>query len=427
MSARSEDERIVIAVNALGLGQRPSAWQSEHLDAHAILDADHWIEVARVAERGTLDAVFLADSPGFSDDPLLRPQGLLEPTALFATVAAATDRVGLIATASTTFNDPYELARRLLTLDHLSGGRFGWNIVTTQSGPIARNFGVDDVPDRTTRYERAYEFTQLVEALWAGDEVGHHGSQFSFQGRLALPPSPQGHPVLVQAGGSPGGRRLAGEKAEGVFTAEMTVALARRHYREVKDLAIGAGRDPRSVTVLPGFALVIGSTEAEAARRYDELEARGPAGYTLKRLSGILGVDVSDYDLDAPLPAALVDGSDGSLDTATSLSFRETTIGFAVENGLTVRQLLREYGGYGHPIIVGTPERIADTLEDWFTTGAADGFTVMPDVFPEGLATFVDEVVPLLRARGLFRQEYGAATLRGRLAEASGRRAVVSA
>ncbi len=427
MTERNERRQIIIGVNALGLGQRPSAWQSESLNATSIISAAHWTEVARIAERGALDALFLADAPGFYDSPASRPAGLVEPFTLFAAVASATENLGLIGTASTTFNDPVELARRLQTLDVLSGGRIGWNAVTTQSGPVAGNFGAADVPPRDERYDRAYEFAEAVQDIWAsagsGDVVRHKGSRFPFDATLGLPASAQGHPVLVQAGGSPGGRRIAGEKAEGVFTAELTLDGAIEHYRQVKSLAQAAGRDPREVAILPGFALVIGSTEAEAIRRYDELEAKGPQGYTAERLSGILGEEVGQLDPDSPLPEWITEDSDTARLPFASESFRTTTIRFARENRLTVRELLRRYGGYGHPIIVGTPGTIADTFEHWFRADAADGFTIMPDVFPEGLGHFVDHVVPLLRQRGLFRHEYETQTLRGRLHEAAGIRA----
>ncbi|HEY1700626.1 MAG TPA: NtaA/DmoA family FMN-dependent monooxygenase [Trebonia sp.] len=418
-----EDEKLVIGVNTLGVGQRPSAWQSERLDATSIIDPDHWTRVATVAERGTLDALFLADGPALRDlrD---RPAGLFDPTQTWAAVAARTEYIGLIATASTTYNDPVELAARFLTLDHLSGGRIGWNAVTTASTPVAHNFGADDVPDRGTRYGRAYEFVELVEALWqsaATDRpVRHAGSHFRYEGVLDVPPSAQGHPVIVQAGGSPGGRRLAGDKAGAVFTAEMTKTLALEHYKLVKDQAAASGRDPRTVAILPGYALVLGSTEEEAVRRFDELEDRGPSGYTLKRLSGHLDYDVSALDLDAPLPAELDALPDDPGAFKASLSFREATVSFARENNLTVRQLLRAYGGYGHPIIIGTPEQVADVFEDWFRSYAADGINIMPDVLPEGLETFVDHVVPLLRARGLLPREYAARDLRTRLNVAAG-------
>lgn len=422
----SEKRGLLIGVNVLGLGQRPAAWQSPGLDGLSLFDVDYWSNVARVAERGALDAIFLADSPALGANPNSRPGGALEPITLYGAVAAATSAVGLIATASTTFNDPFELAERLLTLDHLSGGRAGWNAVTTRGVQNANAFGLDDVPQRDVRYERAHEFVRLVEALWASAETGetvrHHGDFLELEGRLRVPPSAQGAPAVIQAGGSPRGRQLAGERAHGVFTADLTIEDAIRHYDETKGYAIAAGRNPDDVNLLPGFALVIGSTEEEAARRYDELEERAPGTYTEDRLSGILGIDVTTLDYDAQLPDEVTAVPDDPVAFTSSLSFRETTVRFARENRLTVRELLRSYGGYGHPIIIGTPERIADTFEEWFRRGAADGINIMPDVFPEGLEQFVDQVVPLLRAKGIFRHDYEDTTLRGRFAARGARR-----
>lgn len=407
-----ERRRMVLGLNVLGVGQRPAAWQHPDLAATAFVDREHWVRVAQEAEHGGLDALFLADQPWLAD-PGGRPSGALEPTVLLAAIAARTERLGLVATLSSTYNDPAELAARLLTLDHLSGGRAGWNVVTTASPVVGANFGIVDDLDRDSRYRRAHAVVDAVERLWAGEAV--HEPALGVDSALRLPTSPQGRPALVQAGGSAAGRRLAGEHADAVFTAEMTLSAALEHYRVVKEHAARAGRRPAEVVVLPGFALVIASTEREAIARFDEWEARGPADYTLDRLSGILGIDAAALDLDAPLPAEIGEVPDDPASFPASLSFRATTVRFARERGLTVRELLRAYGGYGHPIIIGTPERVADTLSEWFLAGAADGFNLMPDVLPEGLTVLVDEVLPLLRARGLFREEYEAPTLRGRL------------
>ena len=406
---------MVLGVNVLGLGQRPAAWQAEHLAPLSFVDRDYWIAVGREVERGLFDALFLADAPQLHD-PSARPTSALEPTTLLAAVAAETERIGLVATLSTSYNDPVELAARLLTLDHLSGGRAGWNIVTTATKETAANFGEAAGADRDERYRRATEFTGFVERLWAGAGTGGSvpSTEFAASASLDLPPSPQGRPALVQAGASPAGRQIAARSADAVFTAEMTRGAALENYRSIKALAAEAGRDPNAVAVLPGFALVIGSTEEEAARRFDDWEAKAPDDYTLGRLSGILGVDVGALDLDRPLPEEIGEAPDDISGFGASLSFRATTVRFARENGYTVRQLLRAYGGYGHPIIVGTPGRIADTLSDWFLSGAADGFNLMPDVLPDGLTAVIDEVLPILRRRGLFRSEWEAATLRGR-------------
>ncbi len=409
--------RMILGLNVLGVGQRPAAWQSETLEPTAFIDRDHWVRVAREAERGLLDALFLADQPWLAD-PSGRPAGALEPTVLLAAVAAHTEQLGLVGTLSSTYNDPVELAARVLTLDHLSGGRAGWNVVTTASPQVGANFGITDDLDRDARYRRAHAVTDTVERLWLGAGTGAPVvvPELGVDAALTLPRSPQGRPAIVRAGGSAEGRRLAGERADAVFTAEMTLDGALEHYRVVKDHAAAVGRDPDAVKVLPGFALVIAATEREALERYDHWESLAPADYTRDRLSGILGVDVSALDPDAQLPPEIGELPDDPSAFESSLSFRSTTVRFARTHRLTVRQLLRAYGGYGHPIIIGTPEQVADTLSSWFLAGAADGFNLMPDVLPEGLTTLVDEVLPLLRARGLFRDAYEAPTLRGRWA-----------
>lgn len=413
---------MILGVNVLGLGQRPAAWQSEDLARLSFIDRDYWVKVGKEVERGLFDALFLADSPQLQD-PSARPAGALEPTLVFSAIAAATERIGLVATLSTTYNDPVELAARLLTLDHVSAGRAGWNVVTTAGPSTGLNFSRAPGPERTERYRRAAAFVDLVQRLWSTAGTGEPvvSEEFAAGASLDLPPSPQGRPALVQAGGSPAGRALAARQADAVFTAEMTLSGAIENYGLVKTLARDAGRDPHQVKILPGFALVVGSTEREAEERYDEWESRAPDGYTKDRLSGILGIDVSTFELDAPLPPEVTEVPEDPDAFGASLSFRATTVRFAREKQLTVRQLLREYGGYGHPIIVGTPARIADTLTEWFLANAADGFNLMPDVLPGGLTAVVDEVLPILRSRGLFRESWEAPTLRGRLQPGSAR------
>lgn len=410
------NRQMILGVNVLGLGQRPAAWQSESLAPSSFIDREYWVRVGREAERGKLDALFLADAPSLVD-PRTRPQGALEPTILLSAVAEATEHLGLIGTLSTTYNDPVELAARILTLDHIAGGRAGWNAVTTANAETAANFGAVEHLDRDARYRRAHEFVDFVARLWrhAGTGSPVRSEYFEDEAVLDLPRSPQGRPALVQAGGSPEGRRLAGERADAVFTAEMTFDEAIVNYARPREYARAIGRDPNSVKILPGFALILGSTEREALERYEKWEALAPAGLTASRLSGILGIDIDSFELDAPLPDWVTEVPEDPKRFGAGLSFRATTVRFARTHDLTVRQLLRAYGGYGHPIIIGTPQRVADTLTEWFLAGAADGFNLMPDVFPDGLTAVVDEVLPILRDRGLFRREYEHPTFRGRL------------
>jgi len=344
--------------------------------------------------------------------------------------AAVTERIGLIATASTTYNDPFNLARRFASVDHVSGGRAGWNVVTTAGPDAARNFGLDDQPAHRVRYERAAEFLDVAYRLWdswdddaarADKEAGvwgdaakvrpidHVGKHFRVRGPLNLPRSPQGRPLIVQAGSSEDGKGLAARYAEAVFTAQQTLADAQEFYRDLKYRTVLAGRDPDTIKILPGIVPVIGATEQEALRLERELDELIRPEYARAQLARTLRVDPEDLPLDQQLPADLPD--EDEIEGAKS---RYTlTVSLARRERLTVRQLIgRLGGGRGHRTFSGTPEQVADALTSWFDAGAADGFNVMPAVLPSGLETFVDTVVPLLVQRGLFREEYTGRTLR---------------
>lgn len=420
--------QLHLNVNILHSGFYGSAWRFPGSDPAAFIDVQHYVKIAQTAERGTFDAVFLADTPSFGERPEYRPYQALEPTIVLATVAAATERIGLIATASTTYNDPFNLARRFATLDLASHGRVGWNVVTTADANASRNFGEDTVTAHANRYHRAAEFTDVVKALWdswedgalVGDKasgqfidldavhaVNHRGPQFSVRGPLTVPRSPQGRPVIIQAGGSDDGRTLAAQHAEAIFSVATSLAEAVAFAHDVRARAAQYGRRADEIVFLPGLATVIASTEAEAIRREEELWSLIPGDYSLVRLAGLLQTDPASLDLDAPLPNTLHFPVDGSQ------SFFLATLSIARRDRLTVRQLLRKLGGgTGHRLLIGTPEAVADDIETWFQAGAADGFNLMPDVLPDGLDIFVDQVVPILRRRGLFRQAYEGTTLR---------------
>ena len=425
--------QLHLNINALHSGFVPSAWRLPESDPRAFVDVGHYQALARIAEAGKLDAIFLADNAAIVDQINFRPITALEPTVLLTAVAAVTTHLGLIGTASTSYNEPYNIARRFASLDLVSGGRAGWNVVTTADLPSARNFGFQAVPDHARRYRRADEFTTLVKALWnsweddafIGDRedgrfvdldkvhpVHHRGEFFDVQGPLNLPRSPQGHPVLVQAGGSADGRELAARHAEAVFTASQSFDEALDYARGLKRRAEALGRGPDAVKVLAGLTTIIGSTEAEALRRRDELIDLIPWDYSLARLAGTLGVAVDRLKLDEELPdnLALPNGGNGNH------TFFNATVAHARRGRVTVRQLIRELaGGGGHRVIVGTPEQLADDIEHWFRAGAADGFNLMPDQLPGGLQAFVDGVVPILQRRGLFRTAYQGRTLRENL------------
>lgn len=427
MSAR----RLRINVNILHAGFSPAAWRMDGVDPYASFDVQHYVRVAQIAERGKLDAVFLADQAAIPDRIDFRPVLSLEPTVVLATIAAATERVGLIATVSTTFNEPFNIARRFATLDHASGGRVGINLVTTADPASARNFGLNAPVAHATRYARAAEFADILKGLWDSWQddafvgnvetghfvdtarlhpISHRGEFFSVEGPLNVPRPPQGWPVIVQAGASADGRELAALHAEAVFSASQDFEEARAYSAELKTRAGAHGRAGGVPLNLAGLVTIIGSTEEEARRRQQTLWELTPLDYSIARLSGVLGLPLAEYDLDAPLPDDIPLPADGGH------TFFRATLAIARRDNLTVRELARALnGGTGHRTIVGTPEQVADDIEHWFRGGAADGFNLMPDVLPTGLEVFVDEVLPILRKRGLFRAEYEGKTLRDHL------------
>jgi len=416
---------VLLGINALVLGYLPAAWKTPLLKKNAFIDPDYWANLGKAAERGTLDAIFLADGPLLGDPAYDANPIRLEPTVNWGHVAAETSHVGLVATASSTFNDPFELAERFLSFDHQTGGRAAWNVVTTRGVPAARNFGIPDVPLRDDRYERANEFVDVVRALWesaaTGRDVHFHGDFFDIDGRLRVPTSKQGRPIIFQAGGSPQGRELAGRAAEGVFAAELTKNQAIEHYRLVKSFARSNGRSPDEIKILPGLLLSLGSTEEEARRRSDELHDAGPASYSIGWLSQAIGVDASKLELDEPFPEEVLGPLDDTQTFLGSIGFRESIITQIRKTNPTVRDYLKQtrYTGSGHAGFVGTPEQLADHIEDWFHAGAIDGFNLQPDRLIDGLDVIVDELVPILRKRGLYRHQYETQTLREHFQAAS--------
>jgi len=422
--------KLHLNVNLLHSGVYASAWRLPESNPGAFYDVGHYIDVAKIAERGKFDAIFLADTPAVTDRIDLRPFLSMEPTIVLASVTAATTHIGLIATASTTYNEPYNIARRFATLDHASHGRVGWNAVTTADAAAGRNFGLPQVLEHKARYDRAKEFVEVVHALWdsweddafVGDKaaarfvdtskvhaIQHRGAYYNVEGPLNVPRSPQGRPVTVQAGGSSDGRDLAAAQAEAVFTLSQSIEDGVAYARDLRSRAATYGRSSDSIVILPGLATVIGGTEAEAKRRQDELWDLVPIQYSLSRLAGTLQISPDLLELDKPLP-------DLPVPVNANQTMFNGTVNLARKGNLTVRELLKALGGgVGHRIIVGTPEQIADDIATWFAAGAADGFNLMPDVLPSGLATFVDEVVPLLQKRGIFRCDYEGTTLRDHL------------
>jgi FMN-dependent oxidoreductase (nitrilotriacetate monooxygenase family) len=414
----------------MSVGHHESSWRLPESDPFANTDIEHWKKLALIAERGKLDSLFLADSPVLWNSIGRRPGGTLEPTLVLTALALVTKHIGLIATASTSYNEPFNLARRFASLDHISGGRAGWNIVTTAGVDAARNFNLDELPAHIDRYTRAAEFIDVSLKLWDswsddaplgdkengvwGDDAKvypprHKGRYFKVEGALNVPRGPQGYPLLVQAGSSEDGKELAARYAEAVFTAQYTLDDGQDFYRDLKARTRAVGRDPDTIKILPGLVPVIGATEAEARALEDELDRLIKPEYAKRQLATTLRVSPEQLELDKELPSDLP--SEDQIEGAKS---RYTLIvNLARREKLTVRQLIgRLGGGRGHRTFTGTPEQVADTVQQWWESGAADGFNVMAPVLPSGLERFVEHVVPILQKRGLFRTEYTGKTLR---------------
>jgi FMN-dependent oxidoreductase (nitrilotriacetate monooxygenase family) len=409
-------------------GHHEAAWRYKDSEPDRVLDLSYYAQLARKAEAATFDAIFLADGPALAENIRFASRFRIEPFTWLSGLAAVTSRIGLIATASTTYSEPYDLARLFAGLDHLSKGRAGWNIVTTGGPNAAQNFGLAEHPVHAERYERAGEFVEVVTKLWdswedgalvadqasgvyADDErihtIDHIGKRLRVRGPLNTPRSPQGRPVYVQAGGSEDGRSFAARWAEAIFTAHQTFENAQAFYSDVTARALALGHS--QPLILPGISPFIGSTEAEALALQAEFDELTQPEYSLHQLHRMIGVDLSSYDLDGPFPREVV-STEGERGIGSRF---QVVLDIVDREQPTIRQLLhRLAGARGHWVVAGTPEQIADHIEHWFRNGAADGFNVMPPWLTGGFDLFADHVVPLLRARGIFRHEYTGTTLR---------------
>jgi FMN-dependent oxidoreductase (nitrilotriacetate monooxygenase family) len=409
------------------------AWRYPGAFPDANFNLAHLQQFARTLERGKFDAFFMADHLAVLNMPIeaLRRSHTVtsfDPLTLLPVLAAATTRLGLIATASTTFEQPYLIARRFASLDHISGGRAGWNIVTTSNPDAALNFGLEEHMEHDERYRRAREFYDVVTGLWdswADDAfirdvdsglfldpeklhvLNHKGRYYSVRGPLNIARPVQGWPVIVQAGASEAGRELAAETAEVVFAAGGRLADGQAFYADVKGRMEKLGRDRDHMKILPGAFVVVGDSVEEAREKRARLDSLVHYESALASLSIAVGHDASNFDPDAPLPEIP--------ETNASKSSRERVIALANRDKLTVRQLAQRLGGYSGLAFVGTPATIADEMEQWLVGEGSDGFNIMFPFLPEGLDDFVDKVVPELQRRGLFRREYEGATLRENL------------
>ena len=400
-------------------GHHISAWR--HPDAHAPAGTDigHFIELARIAERGKFDMLFVEDAAAIRErDPDMASQAArstsFEPLSLLSAIAVHTRHIGLVATASTTYNDPYELARAFSTIDLLSNGRAGWNLVTSASDLEAANFAGSGLRPHSERYERAEEFADIALGLWAAAPPGapafsRHGKHFSVDRPLDVPASPQGRPVMVQAGASDVGKELAARTADVVFAASQTLGEAQAYYADVKRRMAGHGRDPEELKVMPGISPIVADSESEARAKYQALQDLIPDAVGVALLASYLSIgDLSAYPIDGPLPEIPP--------TQAMQSRQQLIVDLGRRENLSIRELARHFAGArGHWQVFGTPAQIADAMEERFSEGAADGFNVMPPLFPSGLEEFVSKVIPELQRRGLFRKEYEGDTLRANL------------
>ena len=415
------------------VGYHDAAWRHPEVPAGGSSDYGHFLRCARRAEEGLLDMVFFADGIGVraNDDP---PGSLsrsnrnveLEPLTLLSALAPMTRRIGLVCTASTTYNEPYHVARKFASLDHISGGRAGWNIVTSWSEQEAWNFSRDTHLDYDTRYDRAREFVEVVTGLWdswapdafvhdkaagrfydpAGLHTLHHqGKHFQVRGPLSVRPTPQGRPILVQAGANPMGQEIAAASADVVYASINGLEQARAYYAEVKGRMTRYGRHPDHLRIMPALIPVVGRTAAEAQAKLDQLQALMDPLVGLSRIYGLMG-DLSGHDLDGPVPEPV------------GAKVRSLAYGWWERSNLegwSIRRMYEEYAiGEGFRVI-GTASQVADAMEAWMDGGAADGFNITPTHLPGGIDDFVELVVPELQRRGRFRREYEGATLRENL------------
>ncbi|MCE0764972.1 LLM class flavin-dependent oxidoreductase [Pseudonocardia kujensis] len=410
------------------------SWRREVSKAAEFASLDYWVKIAQIAERGKLDSLFIADAPEADMDALrTRQVPKLEPIVLLSALATQTSNIGLVGTASTSYSEPYTLARQFAALDHISGGRAGWNIVTSFLG--TRNYGVP-LAAQPDRYARAQEFIEVATALWdswADDAVvvdkaagifvddtkvhpiNHSGAYFSVEGPLDISRSPQGHPVLVQAGASATGRDFASRHAEMIFGAAPNIESAQEFYGDMHRRIAAVGRNPDQVTILPGCSPYIGSTEEEAHRIREEALSLIDFDHGLVTLQKHMGnIDLSGLDLDESIPPDRLPADTSVLIDRQSRP--QLYKDLALAPGSTLRRMIEVCLSHnGHWNLVGSPEQIADSLQEWFTNGACDGINLLPAHTPDGIEIFVDEVIPILQRRGLFRTDYEGSTLRDHL------------
>ncbi len=428
---------ILTAALMHGLGAEFGAWRVREGEARDYLSSRFYLDIARLGEAGKLHGLFLAEQMTNKDTGTERPCGAMDTGIVLSHMAAVTSRIGLVGTGSTTYNQPYELARRFGTLDNLTGGRTGWNAVTTANPATAEMFGgsgLDTHPDAAERYDRGDEFIDVVGQLWdswgedaiVGDkesglfarsdlvrEIDFVGKYFSVRGPLPFPGSPQGRPVIFHAGSSPAGRDQAARVADVIFTAQHTLDGAREFRQDIRRRASDYGRDPAGVKVLPGMAIVLGRTEEEAKAKKRALDDAVALDEQLRRWSRRTGLspEVLEAHLDRRFPVGLLVPDE---EFKGGVGWRRSVVNLAVEKNLTVRELFSQASSVHHHVI-GTATEVADAMQERLDADVCDGFVIMIDVLPDGLRDVVELLVPELQRRGLFHDDYEADTLRANL------------
>jgi N-acetyl-S-(2-succino)cysteine monooxygenase len=427
-------KQIKLGLFLAGYGHHVAAWRHSEVNAAGPMDLNHLIQTVKMAESGKFDLVFLADSLFVS--PTSHPNIIsrFEPLTLLAALSRETKNIGLAATASTTYSEPFHVARQFSSLDHLSNGRAAWNVVTSSIPDTAKNFNGSKHMEHELRYERAEEFVEVVTSLWASWEeqalvrdkkngvfadpekmkaIDHNGKHFQVKGPLNIERSPQCRPVLIQAGSSPAGTALAARIADIVFTAQTNLADARDFYKTIKEKATSFNRNPHDLVIMPGIFPVIGKTEADAQVQYDTLQDLIPPEIGLEILSNYLGgIDLTYYPLDSKFHDLRLDeGKINGVQSRFKLIEK-----MALAEDLTLEQLYKRIAGSrGHHVFIGTAENLADKMEEWIREKACDGFNIMPPVLPGQLNTFVEEVIPILQHRGIYKKDYDGDNLRKRL------------
>jgi alkanesulfonate monooxygenase len=427
-------QQMKLGLSMQGYGYHHSGWLHPDAPRGGAVDFKHYLNMATTAQRGLFDMAFLADFTAFPmvDVPKgalgRRDRDSLEPLSILAALAPMTENIGLVATTSTTFGNPYHTARAFASIDHISGGRVGWNVVTSFQDEEAKNFGSSQILEKTLRYQRAEEYVDVVAGLWDSFDadafvydkttgqyfdpkkvrtLNHVGKYFQVKGPLTVPRTPQGRPIIVQAGASEDGQELAARTADVVYGVQNVLADAQKFYRGLKGRMAKFGRAEDEMKIMPGLLPVVADTEEAAKKKYKDMQEMVDPLVGLEYLSRVFG-DLSGYPLDGPVP---------DLRTDRQLASRaQVHLATARRNNYTIRQMFQSVAiGNAHHTVIGTPEQIVAVMEEWFLGGAADGFNILPAISPFGVTEFVDHVVPVLQKKGLFRTAYEHTTMRGNL------------